>query len=537
MRTLYTFHGGIHPPEHKTESNRQPIAQAPVPRHLVVSLRQHMGAPAKPLVQPGDKVLKGQLIGEPVGFISAAVHAPTSGTVTAVEPMAVPHPSGLPDLCVAIEADGEDRWAEHAPIDYKSAPPQAVLDHIRNCGVVGLGGAVFPTHIKLQVNGKLETLVINAAECEPWITSDDLLMRERADEIAQGIEILQHLLQPAETLVGIEDNKPEAIAAMTRAAEGKNIDVVAVPTLYPTGGEKQLIKILTGKEVPSGGRPYQIGVVCTNVATVYSVHLAVNLGEPMISRIVTVTGNVRQPGNFEARIGTSVDELLQLAGGPLPDTNRYIMGGPMMGTPLPNSGYHVQKASNCFIAASDVLFPPEPAAMPCTRCTHCAEACPVNLRPYELHWFIRGKNFDKARAYNVFDCIECGCCSYVCSSNIPLVQYFRYAKSELMERDREKRAAEMARQRSEMKQQRLEREKAEKAAKHAAAAAAAAKSETAEEKAAKQAAIAAAVERAKAKKAEAEPQNTENLSPAVQAEIAAVEERRAKSGEAVNEEA
>jgi electron transport complex, RnfABCDGE type, C subunit len=500
MRTLHTFHGGIHPPEHKAESNAQPIVQAPVSKRLTVSLRQHMGTPAKPLVQVGDKVLKGQMIGEPAGFLSAAVHAPTSGTVIAVEPMAVPHPSGLPDLCVEIEADGEDRWIDHAPIDYQTAPTQAVLDHIRNCGVVGLGGAVFPTHIKLGVQGQLDTLVINAAECEPWITSDDRLMRERADEIVQGIEILQHLLQPKATLVGIEDNKPEAVSAMKQAAAGKAIEILAVPTLYPTGGEKQLIKILTGKEVPSGGRPYQIGVVCTNVATVYTVHRAVNHGEPMISRVVTITGNVKQPGNFEARIGTPLDDLLALAGGALPDTNRYIMGGPMMGMPLPDSGYHVQKGSNCFIAASDALFPPEPAAMPCTRCTHCAEACPVGLRPYELQWFIRGKNFDKARTYNVFDCIECGCCSYVCSSNIPLVQYFRYAKSELMERDREKRAAEMARQRSELKQQRLEREKAEKAAKLAAAAAA--KSESPEEKAAKQAAIAAAVERAKAKKAE-----------------------------------
>jgi electron transport complex protein RnfC len=508
----------VHPPEHKTESSRLPIAAAPLPQRLIVPLRQHIGNPAKPVVNVGDYVLKGQMIGAADGFISAAVHAPTSGTVNAIEIHAVPHPSSLPDLCISIEADGEDRWTEHQPLDYTTADPDAVRALLRDAGIVGLGGAVFPTYVKLNPGQqKIKTLVLNGAECEPWITSDDLLMRERAAEIVAGIKIMAHLMQPEEVLIGIEDNKPEAIAAMQAACRSTNLgkdtrfEVVTIPVLYPSGGEKQLIKLLTGKEVPSGQRPINIGVLCSNTGTAYTVHRAVNHGEPVISRMVTITGNVAKPQNFEALIGTPLGELVQLAGGAKPDTNHYIMGGPMMGFDLNNLDAPLTKAINCVIAASPALFPPKPAAMPCIRCTQCAQACPCNLQPQELFWFSQSKNFDKARAYNLFDCIECGCCDYVCPSHIPLVSYFRYAKSEIATQDREKIAAEQARQRFEFKQMREEREKADKAARMAekAAAAAAAKAVAAASgvedpvAAAKQAAIQAAVERAKAKKAEA----------------------------------
>lgn len=507
MRTLYKFHGGIHPPQHKTESNGLPIATAPLPRRLIVPLRQHIGAPAKPIVKVGDQVLKGQMIGAADGFISAAVHAPTSGAVSAIELHAVPHPSGLPDLCVTIEADGEDRWTERAPLDYRNADPDAVRARLRDAGIVGLGGAVFPTYVKLNPGAqqKIQTLVLNGAECEPWITSDDLLMRERAAEIVEGIRIMAHLMQPEEVLIGIEDNKPEAIAAMRSACEGTNFEVVPVPTLYPGGGEKQLIKVLTGKEVPSGQRPINIGVTCSNTGTAYTVHRAVNHGEPVISRIVTVTGNVARPQNFEALIGTPIAEIVQLAGGAGADTTHTIMGGPMMGFDLSNLAAPLAKAINCVIAASPALFPPKPAPMPCIRCTQCAQACPCSLQPQELYWFSQSKNFDKARAYNLFDCIECGCCSYVCPSHIPLVSFYRFAKSEIATQDREKMAAEAAKQRFEFKQLREEREKAEKAArfaeKAAATKAAAAANPDDPEAAAKKAAIQAAVERAKAKKA------------------------------------
>ncbi len=529
MRTLHTFHGGIHPPEHKSESNRDPIAQAALPKRLVVSLRQHMGTPAKALVKAGDTVLKGQKIGDPAGALSSAIHAPTSGTVVAVDYLPVPHPSGLPDLCVVIESDGRDSWIEHAPLDYRSRSKAEVVEHLRESGIVGLGGAVFPTHIKVNTGETpIQTLILNGAECEPWITSDDLLMRERAAEIVQGIEILRWLVNPAETVIGIEDNKPEAITAMRHACEGTGIEVAEIPTLYPSGGEKQLIKILTGKEVPSGGRPYQIGVVCVNVATAYTIHRAVNHGEPMISRVITLTGNVNHPRNLEALIGTSFAELLEQAEGARADTHRYIMGGPMMGLELATADLPMLKASNCLIAASPTLFPEQDPAMPCARCTHCAQSCPVNLLPYEMYWAIRAKNFEKAREkYSLMDCIECGCCSYGCGSRIPLVQYFRYAKSELAALDREKRAAEVSRQRSEAKQMRQEREKAERAAKLAAKNAAAAKAADPAAEEAKKKAIQEAAARAEAARGEVAPQNTDNLSPEAQAKIAEVDARRA----------
>ncbi len=512
MRTLYKFHGGVHPPEHKTESSRLPIAAAPLPQRLIMPLRQHIGNPATPIVKVGDHVLKGQMIAAADGFISAAVHAPTSGTISTIELHAVPHPSSLPDLCISIAPDGEDRWTERQPLDYQTADPDAVRALLRDAGIVGLGGAAFPTYVKLNPGQhKVKTLVLNGAECEPWITSDDLLMRERAAEIVAGIKIMAHLMQPEEVLIGIEDNKPEAIAAMQAACQGTNFKVVTVPVLYPSGGEKQLIKLLTGKEVPSGQRPINIGVVCSNTGTAYTVHRAVNHGEAVISRIVTITGNVDRPQNFEALIGTPLGELVQLAGGAKSDTSHCIIGGPMMGFDLNNLEAPLTKATNCVIAASPALFPPKPAAMPCIRCTQCAQACPCDLQPQELFWFSQSNNFDKARAYNLSDCIECGCCDYVCPSHIPLVSYFRFAKSEIATQDREKMAAELSRQRFEFKQLREEREKAEKAARMAekTAAAAAAKAAAADSgvedpvAAAKQAAIQAAVERAKAKKAEA----------------------------------
>jgi electron transport complex protein RnfC len=399
--------------------------------------------------------------------------------------------------------------------------------------VVGLGGATFPSHVKLREDARhpVRTLILNGAECEPYITCDDMLMRERADQIVRGIEVMQYLLGAERCVVGIEDNKPQAAEAM-RAACGAStlpIEVVAVPTLYPGGGAKQLIKVITGLEVPSGRLPTEVGVQCFNVATAYSVHRFVNHGEPVISRVVTVTGSVAQPGNFEVPLGMEIDELVEAAGGAGPDSGGLIMGGPMMGFNLPSPRVPVVKATNCVIAASPGLFPAKPPAMPCIRCARCADACPVNLQPQELYWFSKSNNFEKARDYHLFDCIECGCCSYVCPSNIPLVQYYRYAKSEIIAADRAKEAANMARERNEFRLARVEREKQERAAKHAQKAAGA-KAEAGGDDA-KKAAIAAAMERAKVQKAEIAPQNTEGLPPAVQQEIAAIDARRAEAAE------
>jgi electron transport complex protein RnfC len=430
--------------------------------------------------------------------------------------------------------------------------------------VVGLGGAVFPTHGKLTASKTvpMEEMVINGAECEPFITCDDLLMRERAEEVVRGIGIFRDLLRPKKVLIGIEDNKPEAAAAMRAAvaAVGEDFAVIQVPTLYPAGGAKQLIRVLTGKEVPAAKRSTDLGVQCFNVATAYTAWRAIAHGEPVVSRLVTVTGNVHDPRNYEVLIGTPMDELLKLAR-PHPDTDGIIMGGPMMGFLVPDVHVPVIKATNCLIAHDDRLFPPKAPEMPCIRCGACAQACPHELQPFEMYWFSRAKNFGKTQEYNIFDCIECGCCSFVCPSRIPLVQYFRFAKSEIWAREREKNAADQAKTRFEFKQLREEREKADKAEKLAKAAAAQAAKKAAEaaaaaaapadasadatpsasgpapaqtsavptvdaEKAAKMATIEAAMARAKAQREAVQPKNTENLTAQQQKAAADIEARR-----------
>lgn len=548
MFQLFKFKGGVKPETNKTVSVTAPIAIAPLPARLVVPLHQSIGGMPNPLVKAGDRVLKGQRIGDPDKWISAAVHAPTSGTVVAVEERIASHPSGLPTLSVVIEPDGRDEWIERAPVDYASLEPERVRERLRDFGVVGLGGAVFPSHAKLVAAKAvpMEELVINGAECEPFMTCDDMLMRERAEEIVRGVGIFRDLLAPKRVLIGIEDNKPEAVAAMRTAAQmvGENFEVVAVPTRYPAGGAKQLIRVLTGKEVPASTRSPEMGVQCFNVATAYTAWRAIAHGEPVLSRIVTLTGNVAQPRNWEVRLGTPLRDFIAL-GQPKADTTGYVMGGPMMGFEMPSLDAPIVKATNCIIAASPKLFPPPAPEMPCIRCGACAQACPHELQPFELYWFARARNFGKTQEYEIFDCIECGCCSYVCPSHIPLVQYFRFAKSEIWAREREKNQADAAKARFEFRNERDEREKTEKAerlAKAAAAKAATAKpaAEGAPEQAPKasdaaavpdpeaikKATIAAAMERAKQQRESIQPKNTEGLTVAQRKEIAEIEARR-----------
>ncbi len=473
---LFKFAGGVHPPEHKADSARLSIVQPPLPPRLFVPLHQHIGNHARPVVQAGDTVRAGQVIGEAQGRISVAVHAPCSGTVRGVAPALMPHPSGLSDLCIELEPDGREQAVEPRPLAWREAPRDAVFAHLRAMGIAGLGGAVFPTYAKLSgAPGELATLVINGAECEPFITCDDRLMRERAGEVIAGALILAELLPARRVVVGIEDNKPEAVQAMRVAAQaaGGGIEVIAVPTIYPGGGAKQLIRVLTGIEVPSGQRSTELGVQCFNVATASSVWRALVRGEPLTHRIVTIAGNVREPRNYETPLGSPVSHLLALAG-ELPGTTGHIMGGPMMGFDLPQRDVPVVKASNCVIAKSARLFPASPPAMPCIRCTRCVVACPAELSPHELYWFAKSRNFGKAQEYALFDCIECGACAYVCPSHIPLVTYFRFAKSEIWAREREKNAADEARIRHEARSARLEREKIERAEKLAAKTASAA---------------------------------------------------------------
>ncbi len=468
MNGLFPFHGGVKTVRHKTESNQQPIAPGVLPKRLVVPLHQHIGKTAKPVVQAGDRVLKGQIIGQADSYVSAAVHAPTSGVVSALDQQPVPHPSGLPDWCVTIETDGDDRWFERNPVDFRRLHPSDLRNAVRNAGVVGLGGAVFPSAVKMNLSGhceRLEHLILNGAECEPWMTCDDVIMRERAAEIVAGIHILVHLLEPRVVLIGIEDDKPEAITAMTAACAGTGYQVRSVPTCYPSGGAKQLTKLLTNKEAPVNGRSTDIGVQCFNVATAYTLHRAINFGEPVISRIVTVTGHIARPQNIDALLGTSFADLIAQCGGYRDNVERLVMGGPMMGFAMHTDEVPVTKATNCILALGGGELVPEPPFMPCIRCGDCVEVCPAKLLPQQLYWHARAKEFDKAQDYHLFSCIECGCCSYVCPSHIPLVQYYRYAKNEIWAQEQEKQKAELARQRHQTRLERLEREKQEREAK------------------------------------------------------------------------
>jgi Na+-translocating ferredoxin:NAD+ oxidoreductase subunit C len=559
---IFKFNGGVHPPENKTQSTQLPIGQLPLPEKIVLPLRQHVGNIPKIKVTIGDKVLKGQLIAEAEGAVSAAIHATTSGTVTAIEDSIIPHPSGLPDHCITIKPDGKDTWIERKPQDWKSADRKNLVASLRLSGIVGLGGATFPTHIKLRSDGKsgVHTLIINAAECEPYITCDDMLMRERADEIVKGIAIAQHLLGAERVLIGIEDNKPEAAASMRAATTNTTMQVIVVPTLYPSGDARRLVHLVLGTEIPHDKRTTEMGLQVFNVATVLALYRYFEHGEPSISRIVSMTGNVQKPQNFEVLFGTPLPHLVAAAGGEKAETTHYIMGGPMMGFDLPNEDVPITKAANCIIAASVNLFAPPPPAMPCIRCARCADACPVNLQPQELYWFAKADNFEKANDYKLFDCIECGACSYVCPSNIPLVQYYRYAKSEIIAIDKAHEAANLARERNDFRLARIEREKLERAQKHAARAAAAKQENTgdlAREKndalqpniheassdaspmsdadAAKKAVIAAAIERAKAAKAAAQqagdaPKNVAPADETVKNKIAEIDARRAAVG-------
>lgn len=466
MTQLWDFAGGIHPAENKHQSTARAIRRAALPERLVIPLQQHIGVPAEAIVEPGQHVLKGEKIADVSDGMGVPIHAPTSGTVEHIARLPVPHPSGMEDWCLILVPDGEDRRCERKPApDYRKLEREAVLASIRDAGISGMGGAGFPTDIKLRPprDRKVSTLILNGAECEPYITADDTSMRERADEIIDGLKIMAWILRPERCVVAIEDNKPEAISAMTTAAEGTQIEVVVVPTKYPSGGEKQLIRILTGMEVPSGGIPADIGVMCQNVGTAIAVGRAILKGEPLTSRVVTITGEaVSEPGNFEALIGTPISSLLSEAGLQESRLHRLVLGGPMMGYTLNTPEVPIVKTSNCVIAASAQELPDPAPEQPCIRCGQCAEVCPMELLPQQLFWYSKAGEFEKAEHLNLFDCIECGACSYVCPSSIPLVQYYRFAKGEIRVQQAEQLKADRARERFEARQARLDREQQEK---------------------------------------------------------------------------
>lgn len=532
-RKIFTFHGGLLLEEHKSISTSRPVETAPIPAVLVLPLVQHIGDAAKPCVNVGDKVLKNQCIANANGRVSANIHASSSGTVIAIEPRSIPHPSNLDVNCIVIETDGRDTCIEtdyNGVNNFQSLDKKEIQQRIHDAGIVGLGGAGFPSHIKLNVGEHpVETLILNAAECEPYISCDDMLMREHADKVINGLRIMRHVLNAKHCMIGIEDNKIEAYAALQAAIDDNDdIELLRVPTRYPAGGERQLIYSLTGKQPPSQGRPLDIGIVCHNVGTAAAVDDAITRGIPLTSRIVTLTGSgIPQPRNMQVRIGTPIEFLLEHCHSHKEDIGNILIGGPMMGFKLKCTRAPISKICNCVLAIHqrDVIPPATP--LPCIRCGECTDVCPVNLLPQQLYWHAHAQDFDAIQDYNLFDCIECGCCDVVCPSRIPLVQYFRFAKTTIWQQERDKEKSDKARQRHELRLERLEREKREKRERHNRKKSAL-KKKTDQKDDPKKAAILAAMKRVQDKKSgnNTSPANTDNLSTEQQAKIDEADARR-----------
>lgn len=471
---VYSFHGGIHPPENKAQSLQLPLGNPGLPRELILPLGQHIGQASRPLVEVGAKVKKGEAIAMNNGFLSSFLHAPTSGTISAIESRPIAHPSGLSDMSIILTPDGADEWTELEPLaNWKEIGKTDVLAFLSEKGIIGMGGAGFPTQVKLQGAHKhpLTHFIINAAECEPYITADDMLIREKTLELVLGIEILQHIVEAENVVIGIEDNKPTAIAALQQLLRERqsSIQVAVVPTKYPSGGEKQLIKLLTDKEVPSGQYPADIGILCQNVGTCVAVYEAIQQGRPLISRYTTLTGDaLKAPQNVEVLLGTPIDHLLEYADLQEKKLSRLVMGGPMMGFTLDSGNVPVVKTTNCVLAATKKELPAPYPEQACIRCGMCEQACPASLLPQQLLWFSKSQELEKAEHYNLFDCIECGACSYVCPSSIPLVQYYRHTKAEIRDTREAAVKSDIAKQRFEARKARHEAEAAEKEAKRLA---------------------------------------------------------------------
>ena len=431
------FKGGVHPEYCKELTASLAITAVPIPEKVIIPLLQHIGAPCKSLVEVGDLVKKGQKIGQSDGFISAPVHASTSGKVTAIGPYN--HPLGRKVEAITIESDGADEWDEQiSPLENPDeCSAEELISAIREAGIVGMGGATFPAHVKLSPpEGKaIDTVIINGAECEPYLTADHRLMLEEPEKIVLGLELAMKVLGAGKGVIGIEDNKPDAIRVMQQVAADKpDLSVISLKTKYPQGAEKMLIQAIAQRQVPSGALPLEVGVVNFNTGTAAAIAEAVLSGRPLLERVVTVTGEgVRRPANLRVRVGTLVSELLEFCGGLKEETCKLITGGPMMGLAQSTDDLPVIKGTSGIVAltAAEVDFF---ESSTCIRCARCVESCPINLVPTLIAQVAEHRLFDRAEKLHAADCIECGCCAYVCPASIPLTQWIRVAKAEVLAR-------------------------------------------------------------------------------------------------------
>jgi len=433
MMKKRSFKGGTHPPARKELTARSPIAVMPLPEEVVLPLSQHIGAPAKPLVKPNDRVKTGQKIAEATGFVSVPLHSSISGTVKEIGEF--PHPTLGLSLAIRVEGDGGDEWDEGVKerANYSGLTPQELREIIKEAGIAGMGGAAFPTHVKLSPPQEkpIDIFILNGAECEPWLTADQRLMLENGEGILEGMRLIMKALGCEKGYIGIESNKPEAIKNLQKLSSSYGYEVIPLKVKYPQGGEKQLIKAITGREVPLGGLPMDVGCVVQNVGTAYAVYEAVAKGKPLIERAVTVTGNiVKNPQNLRTRLGTPFAQLLEECGGITGEVGKLINGGPMMGIAVETDGVPVIKGTSGIL----VLSPQEARyrePRPCIYCGRCVDACPMGLMPNVIGNLVEKERFAEAKEYGVLDCIECGSCSFVCPAKRNLVHLFKYAKAKL----------------------------------------------------------------------------------------------------------